>query len=82
MAQLVKNLPGFDPSVGKMPWRRERLPTPGFWPGESHGLYSPWGQKELDTTEPLSLSFCRPRNQIRLGKEVANIEVDCLLPRH
>ena len=33
------------------PWRRERLPTPAFWPGEFHGLYSPWGRKELDTTE-------------------------------
>ena len=22
-----------------------------FWPGEFHGLYSPWGCKELDTTE-------------------------------
>jgi len=21
----------------KMPWRRERLPTPVFWPGEFHG---------------------------------------------
>ena len=41
MAQLVKNLPamlpGFDPWVGKIPWRRERLPTPVFWPGEFHG---------------------------------------------
>ena len=41
VAQLVKNLPamlpGFDPWVGKIPWRRERLPTPVFWPGESHG---------------------------------------------
>ena len=27
------------PWVGKMPWRRERLPTPVFWPGEFHGLY-------------------------------------------
>ena len=27
-----------------MPWRRERLPTPVFWPGEFHGLY-PWGRK-------------------------------------
>ena len=35
--------------------RRERLPTPVFWPGEFHGLYSPRGQKELDTTEQLSL---------------------------
>ena len=49
VAQLVKNppAPGFDPWVEKIPWRRERLPTPVFWPGESHGLYSPWGHKEL-----------------------------------
>ena len=32
--------PGFNPWVGKIPWRRERLPTPVFWPGEFHGLYS------------------------------------------
>ena len=31
--------PGFDPSVGKIPWRRERLATPVFWPREFHGLY-------------------------------------------
>ena len=31
--------PGFDPWVGKMPWRRERLPTPVFWPRGFHGLY-------------------------------------------
>ena len=30
--------PGFDPWVGKIPWRRERLPTAVFWPGEFHGL--------------------------------------------
>ena len=46
---------GFDPWVGKIPWSRKRLPTPVFWPGEFHGLYSPWGCKELDTTERLSL---------------------------
>ena len=56
VAQLVKNClqcgkPGFDPWVGKIPWRRERLPTPVFWPGEFHGLYSPRGHKESDTTE-------------------------------
>ena len=39
--------PGFDPWAEKIPWRRERLPTPAFWPGEFHGLYSPWGCKEL-----------------------------------
>jgi len=37
---------GFDPQVGKILWRRERLPTPEFCPGEFHGLYSPWGRKE------------------------------------
>ena len=26
----------FDPWVGKIPWRRERQPTPVFLPGESH----------------------------------------------
>ena len=42
-AQLVRNLSaiqetGFDPWVGKIPWRREWLPTPVFWPGEFHGV--------------------------------------------
>ena len=41
--------------AGKIPWRRQRLPTPVFWPGEFHGLYSPRGRKESDTTERLSL---------------------------
>ena len=44
---------GFNPWVGKIPWRKELLPTPVFWPGEFHGLFSPWGHKELDTTESL-----------------------------
>ena len=59
MTQLVKSLPAmqetwFGSWVGKIPWRRERLPTPIFWPGEFHGLYSAWSHKELDTTEQLS----------------------------
>ena len=28
--------PRFDPWVGKIPWRREWLPTPVFLPGKSH----------------------------------------------
>ena len=60
VAQLAKNRlqcgrPRFDPWAGKIPWRRERLPTPVFWPGEFHGLYRPRGRKESDTTEQLSL---------------------------
>ena len=73
MAQLVKNLPAIwetwvQSLGGKIPWRRERLPTPVFWPGEFHGQYSPWGGKESDTTERLSLSLF-------LVKEVAEDEM-------
>ena len=62
VAQLVKNLPAMQETwvwslVGKIPWGRERLPIPVFWPGEFHELYSPWGRKESDTTEGLSLHF-------------------------
>ena len=39
------------------PLEKEWLPTPVFWPGEFHGLYSPWGRKESDTTERTSLHF-------------------------
>ena len=51
--------PGFDPWVGKVPWRRAWQPTPGFLPGEAPWLeepagYSPWGHIESDTTEQLS----------------------------
>ena len=58
MAQLGKNhlqsgRPGFDHWVGKISWRRERLPTPVFWPREFYGLYSPWGRKESYMTERL-----------------------------
>ena len=62
VAHPVKDLPaigkpGFDPWVGKIPWRRERLLTPVSWPREFHGLHSPWGHKESDTTEQLSLHY-------------------------
>ena len=40
-----------NPWVGKIPWKRERLPSLIFWPGEFLGLFSPWGPKESDMTE-------------------------------
>ena len=54
--------PGFKPWVGKIPWKRERLPTPVYLPGESHAQrslarYGSWGHKESDTTEQLTLSL-------------------------
>ena len=57
LAQLVKNPPAMQETCfGKILWKRERLTTPVFWPGEFHGLYSPWGHKELDRIEQFSLS--------------------------
>jgi len=46
---------GFNPWVGKIPWKKKWEPTPVFLPGELHGQrslegYSSWGHKELDTT--------------------------------
>ena len=67
VAQTVKNPPEMQetqvyPWDGKISQRREWLPTPVFLPGEFHGQrslvgYSPWGCKELDTTERLTLSL-------------------------
>ena len=62
VAQMVKNPPATRETwaqslVGKIPWRRERLPTPIFWPREFHGLYSSGGHKESYMTEQLSLSL-------------------------
>ena len=62
---VVKNPPanagywGFDPQVGKIPWRSKWQPTAVFLPGKSHGErsllgYSPFACKELDMSERLN----------------------------
>src|SRR5574339_227989 len=53
---------GFDPWVRKISWRRKWQPTPVILPGKFHEWrslvgYSPWGYKELDTTERLHFCF-------------------------
>ena len=65
VAQTVKSLPAVrETRVQSLdwedPWRRKWQPTPVFLPGKPHGQrslvgYSPWGCKELDTTERLYL---------------------------
>ena len=60
LAQLVKNLPVMRETwVQSLGWEDtlEKIPIPVFWPGEFHGLCSPWGHKELDTTERLHFHF-------------------------
>ena len=54
--------PGFDSWVRKIPWRKKWQLTPVFLPGKSHGQrslegYSPWGYKELDTTQQTKQQF-------------------------
>ena len=56
VAQLVKNPPAMretwvQPLGWEDPLEKGRLPTPVFWPGKFHGLYSSWGHKESDRTE-------------------------------
>ena len=63
LAQSVKSLPavretGFDPWVGKIPWRRAWHPTPVFLPGES-----PW------TEEPGGLQSMGSQTQTRLSDQ-------------
>ena len=50
---------GWNPGLGRCPGEGKgtSVPTPVSWPGEFQGLYSPWGLKESDTTEQLSLSL-------------------------
>ena len=37
--------------LGLIPGLGRSLPSPVFWPGEFHGLYSPGGRKESDTID-------------------------------
>jgi len=59
--------PRFGPWVGKIPWRRKWQSTPALLPGKSHGQrslvgYSPWGCKELDTTERFHFTSLHTHN--------------------
>ena len=70
VAQWVKNPPGSagknrpamqETWVGSLGWEdpleKEQLPASVYWPVEVHGLYRPWGCKQLGMTEGLSLSL-------------------------
>ena len=64
VAQVVNNLSAMQEtqvqSLVRKIWRKECLPTPVFLPEEFHRQrsldgYSPWGLKELNMTEQLTL---------------------------
>ena len=65
VAQLVKNPPAMQETpVPFLGWedplekgKATHFPfSLLFWPGEFHGLYSPWGREEWDATERLALT--------------------------
>ena len=81
MAQLVKNPPAMQETwVQSLGWEdplKGKATHSVFWPGEFHGLYNPWGHKELDMTERLSLSLEFGRLQVfTLNDNYYYIETD------
>ena len=97
VAQPVKNLPAmWETWAWSLGWEDplKKVPTPVFWSGEFHGLYSPCGHKELDTAEWLSLThsllfryFREGQKQRTWGKgllplKAPQIPAQLISPRH
>ena len=55
--------PGLIPESGFDSWSRKWQPIPVFLLGKVHGQYSPWGHKEIVTTEASehALTHCSAR---------------------
>ena len=75
---------GFDPRVGKVPWRRKWQSTPIFLPGKSHGQrslagYSPQGHEESDTMEATKQQQKSMNSHGALQWLVISISVLCLV---
>ena len=64
---------GLNPWVRRITWGKKWQPIPVFLPGKFHGQehpvdYSPWGRKESDMTEGLSMcTYCWIIEQNYLG---------------
>ena len=91
---------GSNPRTG-IPWRRAWQTTPVFLPGELHGqrslagytnlFYNPWGSKESDTTEQLTVSLSQlyyivaasvyTHSALSKGKPTKNYDVGSMLGR-
>ena len=63
------------PGLERSPGAGKGYPTPVLSPGEFHGLYSPWGHKELDMTKWLSLSsrLQDPHSLWNLSREMLGV---------
>ena len=74
---------GFNPWVGKIPWRRKWQPTPVFLLRKSHGRrslmgYSPWSHKESDTTQWLNGSSSSSSYSFWLSHQAQTYALYCL----
>ena len=67
--------PGFDPWVGKISRRRERLPTPVFCPEESHGQGSVVGLTKSQTQQN---NFHFTVKHIRFGLKMLGLKLGYL----
>ena len=56
---------GFDPWVGKIPWRRKWQPTPVFLSGKPHGQRSPVGYSSEDHKELFMTKHTHTAEHIR-----------------
>ena len=68
MAQLVKNLPAMQETWVRSPgWEdpleKAKATHSSILAWGLHGLYSPWGLKELDTSKRLSFSLFRQNHR-------------------
>ena len=77
--------PGFDPWVGKIPWRRKRQPTPAPLPGESHGRRSLWAvahrvaKSQTRLSDFTSLSWLQQTSRFFPNIHRAYVELNCAL---
>ena len=78
---MAKNLPVMQETRVRSLGKKDLLekgwqPTLVFLPGESHGKrslvgHSPWGCKELDTTEQLTLSVSKELEETKVQRPLA-----------
>ena len=65
---------GFNPWVGKMPWRMKWQHAPVLLPGKFHGQRSPWGHKGSDTTEHLHVCKETEKSIVIQKKQRCNVD--------
>ena len=71
--------PGFDPWVGKIPWRRKWQPTPVFLPGESSWTEEPRGLQSMRSQKILTQLANKQQQPIILNEWHTLLRYDVIL---